>query len=62
MAGMEYDETHSLPDALLHPLDELVPHLAMRLVSPPQQHVGPLEALDGQPMLRLVEGRGLDRN
>ena len=38
-------------------LDDFVPHLGVRLVAPPEQHVGRFEHAGAEAMLRLVQGR-----
>ena len=58
MAGVQDDETHAFPHPALHALDDGLIDLAMRLVAPPQQHVGLGKALLGQAMLGHVEGCG----
>jgi len=47
---------------LLHAVDDGVGHFVVRHMSPPEQHVTRGEFLDRQPVLRLVEGGGIDHH
>ena len=40
MARMQDEKTHSFPDSARDPFDDLVGDLAMRLVAPPDEHIG----------------------
>ncbi len=57
---MEHHEAHAAEHRVLDPVDDRVAHLVVRDMAPPQQHVRRVEHLLGQPVLRLVEGRGPD--
>ena len=55
VAGMQHDEPHPLLDPLQHLTDDVVAHLGVGAVAPPDQHVGGLDHLVGEPVLRFVE-------
>ena len=56
VAGMQHDQPHAFPDTLLHPVNDFIPHFAMNLVAPPDQHISVFQALLGQAMLGHVLG------
>src|SRR5258707_9820405 len=43
--GMQHNQSHACQNPLLHTLHNLVGHLVMREMSPPDQHIGSLEHL-----------------
>ncbi len=53
MAGVEDDEAHAVQHALIHAVDNLILHVAVRHVAPPDQHVGVVQHLLRQAVLRL---------
>ena len=55
---MEHNQAHAVEHALVDPLDNGVVHLAVRQVAPPGEHVGLLQDIRGQAVLRLIQGRG----
>ena len=62
VARVQHDQAHALVHPGGHPGGDLVGDLAVRLVAPPDQHVGGVEPGLGQAVLGLVEGGGLGRD
>ena len=57
---VEHDEAHATQHCVLDPVDDLVAHLVVAHVTPPEQHVGRRQHLGRQAVFRLLEGRGPD--
>ena len=60
VAGVQDDEAHALQDAFLDAVDERVLDLVVAAVAPPEEHVGLLQQVLREPLLRHVEGDGRD--
>jgi hypothetical protein len=58
VARVKDDQAHPAQHRALHPVDDGVAHLGMRLVTPPDQRVRGRQDVGGQTVLRLVERRG----
>jgi hypothetical protein len=56
MAGMQNDQPHAFPHALLHAFNDSITHLAMDLVAPPEQHICVFQALFSQAVFGHVLG------
>src|SRR5690606_12161127 len=56
VAGVEDDEAHAAQHRALHALGDGVGDLGVGLVAPPQHHVGGVDDLLRQPVLRLAQG------
>ena len=54
MRGMQQDQTHSGPDRLGHTLDHGILDLAMRGMTPPDQHVRFGQTVGGQAMFGFL--------
>ena len=54
---MEGNQAHPLVDPPLDPLDNLVSHLVMGPMSPPEEHIGRIENFGRETMVGFVEGR-----
>ena len=55
MAGMQHDEPHAVPNATGNALHQLVLYLSVRRMPPPDQHVGAVQNVLGQALLRIVQ-------
>ena len=62
VAGMQDDEPHALPNALLHAFNDSVADCPMDLVAPPEQDIGVFQPLFSQAVFRHVLGCDLKRN
>ena len=56
VARMEHDQPHPFEHPALYPVDELVAHLVVGDMAPPDQHIGLGQGRLAQPLLRVVEG------
>src|SRR5512133_3431634 len=54
---MEHDQPHAGEHTLVDALDDLIPDLGMRQVSPPDQHVAAGQRGFAQTMFRFIQGR-----
>src|SRR6266542_4486686 len=52
---VEHNEPHSIQHTLLHTRDNLITHLLMSLMPPPDKHIGRLQHLIRQAVLRLIQ-------
>ena len=58
MRGVQRYEAHAAQDSVVHALNKLVGHFVVRLVSPPDEHIGIFEHFGRQTAVGVVEGRG----
>ena len=58
---MQNDQAHAFEDPFLNPLNDLVLHLGVRGVTPPDQNVCLQEARLRQTMFRFLQGGGTCR-
>src|SRR3954469_5371649 len=56
VGGMEHDESHPIEHAGVDAIDDLVGHLVVRDMAPPDEDIGLGEDGGGQALIRLVEG------
>jgi hypothetical protein len=60
VARVQGDETHAIEDPVLYLIDDVVLHLVVRAMPPPDQDVGLVKNIAPEAVLFLVESRGLD--
>jgi hypothetical protein len=53
---MQDDEPHSLPYTALHTLHDLIRHLPVGRMAPPGEHIGLVQHLLGEAVVRLLQG------
>ena len=57
MRGVQCYEAHAAQNSVVNALNKLVGHFVVRLVSPPDEHIGVFEHFGRQTAVRVV-GRG----
>src|SRR6266567_3358494 len=55
MARVQHNQSHTVQNTLLDPLNDFVADLSVGLVSPPGEHIGIVQHLFGETMLRLIK-------
>src|ERR1051326_3630039 len=62
MTGMQHNQPHSMEDMFLNTRRNGIVNLGVRRVTPPNQHIGLLQHLQGQSVFRIAQSGSADED